>query len=49
MEKKRLIITVDSGVHKDLKVFAAQTDTSMNQIINKALAAYDYEAEQKNS
>jgi hypothetical protein len=43
--KKRLIITVDESLHKDLKVQAALNSTTMNAIINKALKAYDFKNE----
>jgi predicted HicB family RNase H-like nuclease len=45
--KKRLIITVPRELHRELKIFAAQKDSSMNKVVNKALAAYDFEAERE--
>lgn len=46
MEKKRLIITVDKKLHRELKIFAAHNDTSINRIVNDAIAAYNYQDEQ---
>jgi hypothetical protein len=43
--QKRLIITVDEPLHKNLKVQAALNSTTMNAIINRALRAYDFENE----
>lgn len=43
--QKRLIITVDEPLHKNLKVQAALKSTTMNAIINRALEAYDFENE----
>lgn len=43
--KKRLIITIDQSLHRELKVEAALRSTTMNAIINKALKAYDFRSE----
>ena len=45
--KKRLIITIDKALHKDIKIRAAQNDTTMNAIINRALIAYNFENEKE--
>ena len=43
--KKRLIITLDKQLHRELKVEAALQSATMNAIINKALRAYDFQSE----
>ena len=38
--QKRLSVSVDTDLHKVVRIYAAHTDQSMNEVVVKALQAY---------